>query len=62
MLTDYIFSLSLNALAYYQLDHLIPEQKDAMRALILSGGPWSEDQKQAILDSFSLPPDNKIYA
>ena len=40
----------INALAYYQLDHLIPEQKDAMRALILSGGPWSEDQEQAILD------------
>ena len=40
----------INALAYYQLDHLIPEQKDAMRALTLSGGPWSEDQKQAILD------------
>jgi DNA polymerase-1 len=40
----------INALAYYQLDYLIPEQKDAMRALILSGGPWSEDQKQAILD------------
>ena len=29
----------INSLAYYRLDHLIPGEKKAMRALILSGGP-----------------------
>ena len=30
--------------------NLIPEEKDSMRDLILSGGPWSEAQRSAILD------------
>ena len=40
----------IHALAYHQLDHLIPGEKEAMRVLIRSGGPWSADQKRAILD------------
>jgi hypothetical protein len=40
----------VNALQFYRLDHLIPEEKDSMRDLILSGGPWSKGQRSAILD------------
>ncbi len=40
----------VNALQFYGLDHLIPEEKESMRDLILSGGPWSKAQRSAILD------------
>ena len=40
----------INALQFYGLDHLIPKEKDSMRDLILSGGPWSKAQRSAILD------------
>lgn len=40
----------IGALKFFELDHLIPEEKDSMRNLILSGGPWSKPQRSAILD------------
>ena len=40
----------ISALQLYRLDHLIPSVKDSMRNLILSGGPWDETQRDAILD------------
>jgi DNA polymerase-1 len=40
----------VSALRFFGLDHLVPEQKEAMRDLILSGGPWTKDQETAILD------------
>jgi len=39
----------VNALSYYELNHLIPEEKEEMRSLILSGGPWTKNQRQDIL-------------
>ena len=39
----------VSALQVNGLDHLIPEEKDSMRDLILSGGPWSKGQRSAIL-------------
>ena len=39
----------VNALQFNRLDHLIPKEKDSMRDLILSGGPWSKGQRSAIL-------------
>ena len=39
----------VSALQSNGLDHLIPEEKDSMRDLILSGGPWSKGQRSAIL-------------
>ena len=32
----------VSALQFYGLEQFIPEEKDSMRDLILSGGPWSE--------------------
>jgi DNA polymerase-1 len=40
----------VGALRYFGLDSFVPAQKDAMRQLVLSGGPWSEAQQSAILD------------
>ena len=40
----------VSALQLYGLKQFIPEEKDSMRDLILSGGPWSEAQRSAILD------------
>jgi hypothetical protein len=40
----------LGALAYFGLDAMGAAEKEDMRRLILSGGPWSEDQRAAILD------------
>ena len=40
----------VGALWYFGLERLVPAQKDEMRQLILSGGPWSEAQQTAILD------------
>jgi DNA polymerase I len=39
----------VDALSHYHLEHLIPEEKEAMRSLILSGGPWTKDQQADIL-------------
>jgi DNA polymerase I len=40
----------LGALTYFGLDGIGAAEKDEMRELILSGGPWCEDQRIAILD------------
>ena len=40
----------VGALRYFGLDSFVPAQKEEMRQLILSGGPWSEAQQTAILD------------
>jgi hypothetical protein len=40
----------VGALRYFGRDSFAPAQKDEMRQLILSGGPWSEAQQTAILD------------
>ena len=43
------FSL-LGASALYGLPAIAPSEKEAMRELILGGGPWSTEQQVAILD------------
>lgn len=40
----------LGALLYFGLPSILGEQKEAMRDLILSGGPWSPAEELAILD------------
>jgi hypothetical protein len=40
----------LGALAYFALDGMGTDEKEGMRALILGGRPWSEDERTAILD------------
>ena len=40
----------LGALAYYGLDAIEAAEKDAMRQLVMRGGPWSEAERKAILD------------
>jgi hypothetical protein len=40
----------LGALAYFGLDGMGAAEKADMRALILRGGPWSEDERAAILN------------
>ena len=40
----------LGALHYYGLASIDAQEKDAMRDLILTGGPWSESQRLDILD------------
>ena len=40
----------LGALAYFGLDGIGALEKDGMRELILRGGPWSADERAAILD------------
>ena len=40
----------ISALSAYGLPHIDAGEKTAMRDLILSGGPWSADDRQAILD------------
>ena len=40
----------LGALAYFGLDGMGAAEKDDMRALILRGGPWDEDERTAILN------------
>ena len=39
----------VSALQFYELEQFIPEEKDSMRDLILSGGPWSKAQRSDIL-------------
>jgi hypothetical protein len=40
----------LGALTYFGLDGIGATEKDDMRALVLRGGPWSSDERTAILD------------
>ena len=40
----------LGALAYFGLPMMGGDEKTAMRDLVLTGGPWSDDQQLAILD------------
>jgi hypothetical protein len=40
----------LGALAYFGLDGMGADENQEMRALILRGGPWSEDERAAILN------------
>ena len=40
----------VHALDYFGLTDLKPDEKDEMRSLILSGGPWTKKQRLAILD------------
>ena len=40
----------LGALAYFGLDAIGATEKEEMRALIAGGGPWSEDERERILD------------
>jgi hypothetical protein len=40
----------IGALAYFGIDSIGALQKETMRDLILSGGPWSNDDREAILD------------
>ncbi|MGO9119710.1 MAG: DNA polymerase I, partial [Desulfomonilaceae bacterium] len=40
----------LGALCWFGLDHIDTTEKDSMRSLALRGGPWSEEEKQNLLD------------
>jgi DNA polymerase I len=40
----------LGALTYFGLDAMGTSEKDAMRDLVLRGGPWTADEQTAILD------------
>ena len=40
----------IGALMYFGLQTIAAEKKDSMRDLVLSGGPWAESDRQAILD------------
>lgn len=40
----------LGALTYFGLDAMAAQEKEDMRQLVLSGGPWGAGQQQAILD------------
>ena len=40
----------VGALTYFGLDGIGATEKDEMRALVLRGGPWSDDERAAILD------------
>jgi len=40
----------LGAMSYFGLDCIDAAEKDAMRQLVMRGGPWSSDERKAILD------------
>src|SRR5262249_49607774 len=40
----------VGALTYFGLDTLGSQEKDDLRALVLRGGPWSNQEREAILD------------
>ena len=40
----------LGAMTYFGLDAIDASEKDAMRQLVLRGGPWTEDERRAVLD------------
>jgi hypothetical protein len=49
--TDWLEGRSLlAALQYFNVDGIGAVEKQGMRELILRGGPWSEEQRTAILD------------
>ncbi len=39
----------LGALAYYGLDSMVADEKEEMRALAMRGGPYTTDERQALL-------------
>lgn len=39
----------IGALLYFVLDALTAIEKDEMRQLVLRGGPWTQEEKQALL-------------
>ena len=51
----------LGALAHYGLLSIAPEEKEAMRDLILSRGPWTSEQEQAILDYCQSDVDALVH-
>jgi DNA polymerase I len=40
----------LGALVYFGLEHIDATEKTEMRDLVMRGGPWSSDEREAILD------------
>jgi DNA polymerase-1 len=40
----------VGALTYFGLDAIDAAEKDEMRELVLTGGPWNKDEREAILD------------
>jgi DNA polymerase family A len=40
----------VGALTYFGLDSIGTQEKDELRALVIRGGPWSEQERAAILD------------
>jgi DNA polymerase I len=40
----------IGALTYFGLDGIGSQEKDELRALVLRGGPWSEQERTALLD------------
>ena len=40
----------VGALAYFGVDTIGAVEKDEMRALVLAGGPWSQNEREAILE------------
>jgi DNA polymerase family A len=40
----------VGALVFHGLDHIGAQEKDDLRLLVLRGGPWSEQERAAILD------------
>jgi hypothetical protein len=40
----------LGALSYHHLPRITSDEKTAMRSLVLRGGPWTDDERKAILD------------
>jgi DNA polymerase I len=39
----------LSALAYFNIPHTTSEKKDSMRALAMRGGPWTEEEKNSLI-------------
>ena len=48
----------LGALAYFGINSIDNEEKTSMRDLILSGGPWTINEKMAILEYGLVPVGN----
>jgi hypothetical protein len=40
----------IGALTYFGLENICATEKDDMRTLVLAGGPWPENEREAILD------------
>jgi DNA polymerase-1 len=50
----------LGALSYFGLDALDAVEKDAMRQLVIRGGPWTDDEKRSILDYCQSDVDSLV--